>query len=186
MHAWTMKATIVLCCLLCLEFSLAGCQRAAAEKTRESEVEMPIQIVSAAFKEGDQIPEKHTCDGEDVSPALEWTGIPSGTKSLALIMDDPDAPGRVFVHWVLYNLPPNTEKLPEGASGSGEAGTNNFRKTVYNGPCPPPGADHRYFFKLYALDRELQLKPRASKMDVENAMQGHILASGQLMGKYGR
>ena len=147
---------------------------------------MAIQIVSAAFTEGSRIPKKHTCDGEDVSPSLEWSGIPQGTKSLALIMDDPDASGKAFVHWLLYNIPGTIEKLPEGAKGTGVPGTNNFRKTGYNGPCPPSGPAHRYVFKLYALDKELKLSAGATKSDVENAMQGHILASGQLMGKYGR
>ena len=186
MHTMTMKAAIVFACLLCLGSMLAGCQPAAPEKTQEGGAEMAIQIVSAVFTEGGQIPEKHTCDGEDVSPPLAWTGIPQGTKSLALIMDDPDAPGKTFVHWVLYNIPAATEKLLEGTRGTGLAGTNNFRKSGYYGPCPPPGSTHRYFFKLYALDRELKLSPGATKADVENAMQGHILASGQLMGKYGR
>jgi Raf kinase inhibitor-like YbhB/YbcL family protein len=147
---------------------------------------MVIQMTSAAFTEGSNIPSKHTCDGEDVSPELAWSGVPQGAKSLALIMDDPDAPGRVFVHWVLFNIPASVEELPEGVSGTGLPGTNNFRKTGYNGPCPPSGSAHRYFFKLYALDQELKLPSGASKADLENAMKGHVLAMGQLMGKYGR
>ena len=186
MHTKTMKAAIVLLCLLCLGSALVGCQEAAPVETQEGETEMAIQITSPAFTEGSLIPKKHSCDSEDVSPALAWTGVPQGAKSLALIMDDPDAPGRAFVHWVLFNIPANIDKLPEGSTGSGVPGTNNFRKAGYNGPCPPANATHRYFFKLYALDTELKLSPGASKSDVENAMQGHILASGQLVGKYKR
>lgn len=186
MLSGAMKTLIALSCLLCLGSWLAGCQAATPQETQEGETEMVIQMVSEAFIEGGKIPEKHTCDGEDVSPPLAWTGVPQGAKSLALIMDDPDAPGKGFVHWVLFDIPAATEALPEGAEGKGVPGTNNFRQTGYNGPCPPASATHRYFFKLYALDQELKLSPGATKADVESAMQGHILASGQLMGKYGR
>jgi Raf kinase inhibitor-like YbhB/YbcL family protein len=181
-----MKTMIALSCLLCLGSLLAGCQAAAPQETPEGETEMVIQVVSAAFTEGGKIPGKHTCDGEDVSPPLAWTGVPQGAKSLALIMDDPDAPGKGFVHWVLFNIPATTEELPEGAEGSGVTGTNNFGQTGYNGPCPPANTTHRYYFKLYALDQALELSSGATKADVEKAMQGHILSSGQLMGKYGR
>jgi Raf kinase inhibitor-like YbhB/YbcL family protein len=186
MGSKAMKSAIALFCLLCLGVTLAGCQATAPQATQEGEGEMAIQISSSAFSEGGNIPKKHTCSGEDVSPPLAWSGVPQGAKSLALIMDDPDAPGKVFVHWVLFNIPANAKELPEGVQGSGIAGVNNFRQTGYNGPCPPPGQTHRYFFKLYALDQELKLSEGASKADVENAMQGHILASGQLMGKYAR
>ncbi len=180
------KLALALFGLLCLGLSLAGCKPAQSQETLEGEVEMVIQMTSAAFTEGSNIPSKHTCDGEDVSPELAWSGVPQGAKSLALIMDDPDAPGRVFVHWVLFNIPASIEELPEGVSGIGLPGTNNFRKMGYNGPCPPSGSAHRYFFKLYALDQELKLSSGASKADLENAMKGHVLATGQLMGKYGR
>ncbi len=147
---------------------------------------MPLQVSSPAFSEGGTIPKKFSCDGENISPQLSWSGAPGGTKSLALILDDPDAPGGTFVHWVLFNLPDNTTELPEGSSGVGTPGTNSFRKEAYGGPCPPKGSTHRYFFKLYALDTSLSLKSGASKADVEKAMSGHILAQGQLMGKFGR
>jgi Raf kinase inhibitor-like YbhB/YbcL family protein len=172
--------------LLCLGLTLAGCNAAPAEDTQEGEAEMAIQMSSAVFSEGSSIPRKYTCDGEDISPQLGWSGIPGGTKSLALIMDDPDAPGRVFVHWVLFNIPASLAELPEGAKAIGAQGTNNFRKMGYSGPCPPSGSSHRYFFKLYALDQELKLSPGASKADLEDAKKGHILATGQLIGKYGR
>ncbi len=153
---------------------------------------MTIQITSAAFTEGGAIPKKHTCDGEDISPALAWSGIPSGTQSLALIADDPDAPVGTWVHWVLYNIPSTLNGLPEGVAkspnveGIGLQGNNGFRRSGYGGPCPPKGKPHRYFFKLYALDTSLNLKAGATKADIEKAMGGHILAQGQLMGTYGR
>ncbi len=147
---------------------------------------MALQVTSTAFSEGDTIPRKYTCDAENVSPPLAWTGLPQETKSLALIADDPDAPMGTWVHWVLYGLPANLTSLDEGAKEVGTPGVTDSRKTGYGGPCPPRGSTHRYFFKLYALDTALSLKPGASKADVEKAMKGHILAHGQLMGKYGR
>ena len=137
------------------------------------------------------IPRKHTCDGDDVSPPLAWTGIPEGAKTIALIGDDPDAPMGTWVHWVLFNLPANIMQLAEAVPPNKELlsgakqGRNDFRRIGYGGPCPP-GGTHRYYFKLYALDSALNLPPGASKADVVKAMQGHVLAEGQLMGKYKR
>lgn len=153
---------------------------------------MTIRITSPAFGEGQPIPAKHTCDAENISPALSWDKAPDAARSLALICDDPDAPAGTWVHWVLYDLPATTRGLPEGAGGDttgpGGAvqGRNDFGKTGYGGPCPPGGGPHRYFFKLYALDRMLNLKPGGTRRDVENAMKGHILAEGKLMGTYRR
>jgi Raf kinase inhibitor-like YbhB/YbcL family protein len=147
---------------------------------------MSIQITSSAFNEGDKIPRIYTCDDKNISPPLEWTGIPSDTASLALIMDDPDAPAGTWVHWVLYNLPPDLTELEQGKSGGGVDGKNDFNRLGYGGPCPPKGSNHRYFIKVYALDTLLDLKPGATKAQVETAMRGHILTQGQLMGKYGR
>lgn len=151
-----------------------------------------ISVSAEAFKEGEMIPAKFTCDGKDVSPSLTWKGIPANTKSNVLIMDDPDAPGGTFVHWVIFNIPGGTDKLPEGiprnltlADGSIQ-GTTSFGRAGYGGPCPPPGKPHRYYFKLYALDAKLNLQPGVTKKDVENAMSGHILAKGELMAKYKR
>ena len=153
---------------------------------------MPLTLTSSAFSPGGTIPRKHTCDGPDVSPALNWTDPPAGTQSWALIMDDPDAPVGTWVHWVLYDLPaaaralpenvPKQEQLPDGS----RQGRNDFRRTGYGGPCPPAGPAHRYFFKLYALDAKLGLRAGATKADVERAMQGHILGQAELMGRYGR
>lgn len=151
-----------------------------------------MQLTSPAFKEGQVIPKRYTCEGEDVSPQLSWQGVPAGTKSLALIADDPDAPMGTWVHWVIFDISPGTTGLREGVSktpaveGVGVQGVNDFRKVGYGGPCPPKGSSHRYFFKLYALDQQLGLPARASKSDVEKAMKGHILAQGQLMGTFSR
>jgi len=161
-------------------------------KAQESQMKN-IEIKSSAFSEGDTIPMKYTCDGSDVSPTLTWSGLPEGTKSLALICDDPDAPRGTWVHWVIFNIPPNIAGLAEAAAISEDAnlegaieGVTDFGDNSYGGPCPPRGPAHRYFFKIYALDKMLDLKGKATKADVENAMKGHILAMGQLMGKYQR
>ena len=152
---------------------------------------MGLRVVSTAFQDGGLIPAKYTCDGENISPPLEFTAVPQAAKSLALICDDPDAPGKTWVHWVVYDLPPTTMQLPEGQphndrlSIGGTRGKNDFGKIGYGGPCPPSGT-HRYFFKLYALDRETSLAPGASKDQLLAAMEGHILEQGELMGRYKR
>ncbi|MEE9252063.1 MAG: YbhB/YbcL family Raf kinase inhibitor-like protein [Thermodesulfobacteriota bacterium] len=152
---------------------------------------MSMNVTSAAFEEGGMIPRQYSCDGADISPPLAWSGVPEGTKSIALICDDPDAPVGVWVHWVLYNLPPDTTELPEGVpsqktlSSGAMHGRNDFGNLEYGGPCPP-GGTHRYYFKLYTLDTELELSPGASKKQLLSAMEGHILAQGQLMGRYKR
>jgi Raf kinase inhibitor-like YbhB/YbcL family protein len=150
-----------------------------------------MQIKSSAFKGGARIPAKYTCDGVDVSPPLTWGKLPAGTQYLALICDDPDAPTGTWVHWVIYDIPANItsmpEKLPplkEVANGA-KQGMNDFRSIGYGGPCPPSG-EHRYFFKLYALDGPTGLKPGANKAQLLAVMKGHILAEAELMGKYKR
>lgn len=158
---------------------------------QEGNNEMDIRITSSSFEEYGFIPTKYTCDDVDISPPLEWSGIPEGTKELALICDDPDAPMGTWVHWVMYNLPPNVQTLPENIPpikvlGNGTTqGSNDFHKIGYGGPCPP-GGTHRYFFKIYALDTELNLEPGKTKTELLKSMEGHILAEGQLMGKYKR
>jgi Raf kinase inhibitor-like YbhB/YbcL family protein len=150
-----------------------------------------IKVTSSAFQEGGMIPKKYTCDGANASPPLAWNNAPDGTKSFALIADDPDAPGQTWVHWVAFNLPASARELPENVpsevsiTASGRQGTTDFRKVGYGGPCPPSGA-HRYYFKLYALDTELALDSSATKDQLLKAMEGHVLAEGQLMGKYQR
>jgi len=152
---------------------------------------MAIIITSSAFSEGDMIPRQYTCDGEDISPPLAWTGIPEGTKSLALICDDPDAPVGTWVHWVLFSIPSSTGDLParvppkEILENGAKHGTNDFRKLGYGGPCPP-GGTHRYYFKLYALDAEIPAEVGITKAQLLKQMKGHILAEGQLMGRYKR
>jgi Raf kinase inhibitor-like YbhB/YbcL family protein len=153
---------------------------------------MAFQISTNAFSQGESIPKKFTCDGSDVSPQLTWPDPPATAQSFALIMEDSDAPAGTWVHWVVYDLPsdarelaenvPNRQQLPNGA----RQGRNDFNKTGYGGPCPPPGKPHRYFFKLYALDAKLNLRLGATKTDLERAMQTHIVAQSELMGRYGR
>lgn len=153
---------------------------------------MALKLESPAFSPGGDIPRQYTCDGPDLSPPLRWSDPPADTQSLALICDDPDAPARTWVHWVLYRIPPSARELPEGvpkeeelADGSRQ-GRNDFRKIGYGGPCPPRGPKHRYYFRLYALDVVPDLPAGATKAQLLEAMEGHILAQGELMGRYGR
>jgi hypothetical protein len=152
---------------------------------------MALQVKSSVFSEGGSIPAQYTCDGKDVSPPLSWSGIPAGTKSLALVCDDPDAPAGVWVHWVVYNIPASTSGLPEAVpardeiAGGGLQGKNDFRKTGYGGPCPP-GGTHRYVFTVYALDFDVTLAAGATKAQLLAAVRGHVLAEGKLTGKYSR
>jgi Raf kinase inhibitor-like YbhB/YbcL family protein len=177
----TFLSVCILCSLLVKDvFSQTGAQK------------MDFTISSTAFQNGSDIPKKFTCEGADVSPPLSWTGAPRGTQTFALIADDPDAPAGTWTHWVIYDLPANVTELQENVSkvdklpNDARQGRNDFRKLGYGGPCPPPGKPHRYFFKLYALDGKLNLVPGASKQEVEQAIQGHVLARAEFMGKYSR
>ncbi len=151
-----------------------------------------MELKSTAFQEGGRIPAKYTCEGQDISPPLTWDGVPEQTQSFALIMDDPDAPVGVFVHWVLFNMPPDSRQLPEAITAQSQLpdgtlqGGNDFGRLGYGSPCPPPGYPHRYFFTLYALGQQLKLKAGASKKQLINAIKGHILAQSQLIGTYQR
>jgi Raf kinase inhibitor-like YbhB/YbcL family protein len=151
-----------------------------------------LEMKSADFTAGGNIPRQFICDGADMSPVLEWGAPPAGTQSLALIADDPDAPVGTWVHWVIFDMPANLRGLPqnfpkrEQAGDGSRQGRNDFGKIGYGGPCPPAGQVHRYFFKLYALDAKLNLKPGATKKEVEQTMQGHVLARGEYMGRYSR
>jgi len=153
---------------------------------------MVLSVSSTAFQEGAKIPSKYTCQGQDVSPPIAWGEPPVRTQSFALIMDDPDAPGGVFTHWVLFNIPSSSRELLEAVPGQAQLpsgalqGKNDFGIIGYGGPCPPPGRPHRYQFTLYALDRSLELKAGASKKQAIDAMRGHILAQGQVIGTYQR
>ena len=162
------------------------------EEEEEPPEEIVMEIISTAFQDGETIPIRHTCSGQDISPALSWSGVPEGTVSFVLIVDDPDAPGGTFTHWVIFNIPANTLELEEAMPTSSQLpsgalqGRNDFGRTGYDGPCPPPGTPHHYHFTLYALDVTLDLNPGASKTTVLNAMQGHILAQAELIGIYQR
>lgn len=156
------------------------------------EGEMALVVSSSAFQEGTEIPTKYTCQGQDISPALSWSEPTAGTRSFVLIVDDPDTPAGVFTHWVFFNLPADSRKLPEAVPTQAQLqdgslqGKNDFGKIGYGGPCPPPGRPHRYQFTIYALDQTLDLKAGASKKQVLEAMKGHILAQGRLTGTYQR
>lgn len=157
-----------------------------------------ITIWSDTFRTGDKIPSKYTCEGKDLSPHLSWAGEPKGTKSFAIFMQDYDAPRGIFTHWIIYNIPPNIRSLPEGISkiptieswpfkvNFGSQGINDFGTIGYGGPCPPPGKPHRYFFKIYALDKNLALPAGEAEIEIERNMRTHILATGELIGIYGR
>jgi Raf kinase inhibitor-like YbhB/YbcL family protein len=171
----------------------AGSRSPSATSPKIQEAEKTVGIVSSAFEHEKAIPTKHTCEGDDVSPPLSWSNIPAETKSLALIVDDPDAPDpaapeMVWVHWVLYDVPPSTTELPEGVTveqlpAGTRQGSNDWKRTGYGGPCPPIGR-HRYFHKLYALDAKLGDLEEPTKADLETAMKGHVLAWGELVGTY--
>jgi Raf kinase inhibitor-like YbhB/YbcL family protein len=179
-----LAALIVFCSIL------SACT--GEEPAKQEEVKMVLSLSSTAFEEEDEIPVTYTCDGQDISPPLVWGDPPQITEVFALIVDDPDAPGGVFTHWVLFNLPATFRQLGEGipAQEQLEVGTlqgkNDFGSIGYGGPCPPHGRAHRYRFTIYALDQSVDLKPGASKKQLLDAMKGHILAQGQLIGTYRR
>jgi len=176
-----------------LAIAICGCDRdnGSGGTSEERSRDMAISVSSSAFKEGGMIPAKYTCDGNDLSAPLAWSGIPEGTKSIAVISDDPDAPVGTWVHWVMWNIPAAAIGLEEGVSAKPQLpdgsrqGLSDFGRPGYGGPCPPSGT-HRYYFKVYALDTMLDLPSNARKADLVKAMKGHILAEGQLMGKYSR
>jgi Raf kinase inhibitor-like YbhB/YbcL family protein len=171
---------------------LAGCKEPKQAPPKEPEYPS-MHLSSSAFAEGEAIPKQYTGEGKDVSPPLIWSDQPAGTESFALICDDPDAPRPVpWVHWVMFGIPADVHELPEGVPTQGQLpsgarqGKNDFGNTGYGGPMPPRGPAHRYYFKLYALDGPLNLQAGATKQQIEQAMKGHILAQGTLMGKYQR
>lgn len=178
-------------CFLILISLLCYSQGSDQSTSKLGGKEMELQLSSSAFEEGGMIPKQYTCDGADISPPLAWQNAPDSAKSFALICDDPDAPRGTWVHWVIFNIPADNTELPENIvpqkelPNGAKQGTNDFRKIGYSGPCPPGGV-HRYYFKLYALDTMLDLKPGATKADLLKAMEGHILSLAQLMGKYKR
>lgn len=155
-------------------------------------IAMAFEIATEAFQPEGNIPTRHTCDGEDLSPVFRWQEAPPATKSFALICDDPDAPMGTWVHWVMYDIPASVYQLEEGISDSetlsngAKQGITDFGRPGYGGPCPPPGKPHRYYFKLYALDTQLNLPPRQTKTSLLQAMEGHVLAKAEIMGRYQR
>lgn len=184
-----MNRLLVTVFLVLLVFVPAICE---AQANNGGAKGMDFQISSTAFSAGSTIPQKFTCDGEDVSPVLAWNGAPPNTKAFALIVDDPDAPAGTWNHWLVWNIPASMHEFVEGASKSdaiGEhahEGTNDFRKSGYNGPCPPPGKPHRYYFKLFAIDTPLSLQAGATRDELDSAMKSHVIAQAELMGRYGR
>jgi Raf kinase inhibitor-like YbhB/YbcL family protein len=153
---------------------------------------MSFSVRMDAFRNGGEIPGKYTCSGANVSPALNWSAVPQGARSLALIVDDPDAPGGTWTHWVIWDIPAQAAGLPEGVpsqealtDGTRE-GKNDFGRIGYGGPCPPPGKQHRYFFRLYALDKVLELKAGSERPDLEDAMKRHVLTQAEWMGTFRR
>jgi Raf kinase inhibitor-like YbhB/YbcL family protein len=196
---------LVLICLTGLVLAVGGCgpcststplpeasaPTSAPQEEAKGGQEMAFELTSTAFVHEESIPSKYTCDGDNVSPPLHRSDPPEGTLSLALIMDDPDAPGDTWVHWILYNLPSGVYTLPENISSDDDLpydshhGENSWGRMDYGGPCPPSGV-HRYFFKLYALDVMLDLDAGATKEQLLQAMEGHILAQTELMGTYTR
>ena len=174
---------------------LAGCQPEPEEPLPDASQFVGIELASTAFAQGQPIPKKYTGEGADLSPPLSWSVLPEGTQELALICDDPDAPRGTWVHWVVYKIPASATGLPEGVGGTdsreedllGVEGKNSFGNTAYGGPMPPTGdGKHRYFFKLYALDGKLALGPGPDKQSLLEAMTGHVLGKGELMGTYER
>ena len=147
-----------------------------------------IGVSSQAFSSGGSIPARYTCDGADVSPPLSWTGVPGGAHSLALTVIDPDGPGKPFVHWVIFNLPPASSDLSEGAAPPGDSvqGRNDFGSNGYRGPCPPPGSRHHYHFHVYALDIMTSLPEGSSNSSFQDAIKGHVLATGEIVGTFKR
>ena len=145
----------------------------------------PLKVTSPAFSEGQTIPAKYTCDGGDLIPPLAFEGVPPKAVTIALVMDDPDAPGGTWDHWVIWNMPPSQHGIAEGKAPQGTVGRNSWKKNSWGGPCPPD-REHRYFFKVYALDRQLDIPPNSGREQLERAMEGHIIEQAQLMGRYDR
>ena len=189
MTTYYIRSSLII--FFCTVFCVSGFIEIQAKQRGEEGEAMKLEVTSEAFKEGELIPKKYTCDGPDVSPPLTWKRPPEGTVSLVLICDDPDAPMGTWVHWVLYGISPEILKLPEAVPakeevlGGAKQGTNDFRRIGYGGPCPP-GGTHRYYFKLYAVGKKSDLGAGSTKEEVLSAIEEHILAEGQLMGRYHR
>jgi Raf kinase inhibitor-like YbhB/YbcL family protein len=187
------KVLLITTTIIVLLFSYLIATQITKEGTKMALPTKPykIELKSNAFSDGELIPQKYTCDGDDISPSLSWSKLPDNTKEIVLICEDPDAPGRIFTHWVFYGLSPDSTMLQENVAkkekaAGGLQGKNDFGKIGYGGPCPPRGSAHRYYFKLSAIDKQLNLKPGLSKSDLLKVIEGHILAQGELIGRYAR
>jgi len=181
--------TVVFFCASALVFLGAGCGRTQVQSQPEAlaNLKQNMKADSPAFNDMEKIPRRFTCDGENINPLLNIYNVPSTAKSLALIVDDPDAPGKIWSHWVMWNMPPNLDKLPENSFPDGAImGTNDFGNLRYDGPCPPGTDSHRYEFKIYALDTILVLPGTTSKEDLEKAINGHVVDFFSLTGIYNR
>jgi hypothetical protein len=185
MRAWSILAFVLVVA------SLPSVAQHSSSPAKGGSV-MAFTMTTSAFASGATIPSRHTCSADDLSPALQWKGAPAKTIVFAMIMDDPDAPAGVWVHWVLWNVPQAKTALQEGVPANAQLddgsqqGRNSFGKVGYNGPCPPPGQTHRYFFRLYALDGKLNLPADADRSQLDAAMQGHVLAQTEYMGTFHR
>jgi Raf kinase inhibitor-like YbhB/YbcL family protein len=177
---------------ICLFRDSAGPSPHAAAGRRGAHVEAVMKVTSKVISPGAEFPKRNTCQGEDISPDLAWTDAPPAARSFALILDDPDAPSGTFTHWLLWDIPASTHELPQDLprtpqlTGGARQGRNGFGKNGYNGPCPPPGTPHRYYFRLFALDTTLGVKAGAARGELERAMEGHVLGSGELMARFAR
>ena len=175
-----------------LQAASAQNQQSSNRMDKDGRAVPMIQLSTNSFTPGGTIPTKFTCSGADVSPGLSWAAPPAGAQSVVLIVDDPDAPAGTWNHWLLYNLPPSAHELPEHQPRTAELangalqGKNDFGKVGYNGPCPPPGKPHRYFFRLYALNTKLDLKSGADRRTLDQAIKGHVIGEGELVGTFGR
>jgi Raf kinase inhibitor-like YbhB/YbcL family protein len=190
MRSWI---SLALCC--CIFLLLCGCggkEEGAKETAKGSELAPEFKLTSKNFTEGESIPREHTCDGADASPELSWENPPDGTRSFAIICEDPDAPGGTWIHWVIWAIPAKAAGMPEGVppesvlSNGAKQGTTDFGTIGYGGPCPPAGKPHRYTFQIYALDNITGLEPGADERQLIKAMKGHVIAETRLMGTYGR
>jgi Raf kinase inhibitor-like YbhB/YbcL family protein len=198
----SVKLRAKICGLLALALLSCACHGKTGSSVNQGNAPQPaetagakksgIRLTSRAFNEGGAIPKQYTCDGANQSPPLAWDSVPQGTQTLALIAEDPDAPARVWAHWVVFSIPAAARELPENLAPQitlptgGQQGTNDFRKIGYGGPCPPVGQEHRYYFKLYALDIVTLFEQPPNREQLQRAIQGHILAEGELMGRYKR
>ncbi|MCZ6679787.1 MAG: YbhB/YbcL family Raf kinase inhibitor-like protein [Candidatus Poribacteria bacterium] len=186
------------CCVIFITLGFVGCGNDDDDDNNDDSAESKLdpnwQIQSTAFAEGQEIPVRYTCEGEDISPALSWAAAPAGTQSLALLMDDPDAPGGTFTHWILYNLPPERLSLDENIPrevtldglGGANQGANDFPHIGYGGPCPPPGETHNYRFRLFALNTELDVAPGVSPTEFLDAIEFRVIAEARLTGIFRR